>query len=410
LLNPFTIYGKLGFLLAPFLFLFTIVSGSYKPDSQNNLFLFLLMFFIACWGVLFSFVNAIGQFNHLWVVFSLLITLFSAQGLFELCRRLHIDFETFLLLILYVFLLNYLLIIFEFKYPGFRENVEAFLVPSGNVDWRVGFRYRGVASGGGATLSLVTPVVFAITLHLYNKNRIGFLHVLVAMSIALFSTLIIGRTGLILLPLVFLCYIFEIFKKKPSMFSVFNLLSLITVFVCIGIFFYEPIVALFTKKFGSDFINYSFGFLLNGSKGIKSEGTTSIILHFLTVVPKTFPEVLTGYGFYGGSNFEPWTDSGYSRMFLSVGFFFGIIFYVCIVFFYFKDYKYQKFLISSIGLVLLVAEAKEPFLFSGYAARTFIFIIIFIRLDVYNKKRLKFKNGSNSIYWKRNSSSKIINP
>jgi hypothetical protein len=78
------------------------------------------------------------------------------------------------------------------------------------------------------------------------------------------------------------------------------------------------------------FFNYSLGFLFEGSEGLKNEGAVGIILGFLKVFPTTFPEVLIGCGFYGGSEFSPWTDPAYSRMFLSVGYFW--FYFLCLLF------------------------------------------------------------------------------
>ncbi len=138
---------------------------------------------------------------------------------------------------------------------------------------------------------------------------------------------------------------------------------------------------------GLGFFNYSLGFLLEGSEGIKEEGTVSVIFEFLTVVPTTFPEILIGYGFYGGSDFSPWTDAGYSRMFLSVGYVFGLIFYGCFFLLFRNVFLYKSFLFVTIGLLLLVAEAKEPLLFTGYASRTYFMLLVFGLIDKKIKQR-----------------------
>lgn len=384
ILNPYTVYGKPGVVVSLFLVLYSIFKGGYKVSLINNIIIFSVMLFIALWGVFFSFTNGIGQLNHLWVVISFFFTVLSAQALYFLCRRFGIDLNSFLLLILYSLILNYIVVSLEVNYPAVRDVVEGFLAPAGNIDWTEGFRYRGVASSGGAKLSIVAPVAFAITLYLYEEKRVGVIFSLFSFSISLFATLVIGRTGLVLLPLVFVCYMF--FYASSKLFRASWVLSFtILVFAAFVLLYfgYGFIFDYFSEVFGIGFINYSFGFLLEGAKGVEEEGTVGIIASFLTVVPKEFPEVFTGYGFYGGSDFSPWTDSGFSRMFLSVGFLWGFIFYLCIFFFYFQSYVYRKFLIFSIGLVLLVAEAKEPVLFSGNSARIFILIVVFIQMDAY---------------------------
>jgi hypothetical protein len=140
--------------------------------------------------------------------------------------------------------------------------------------------------------------------------------------------------------------------------------------------------------FGDTFVEYAFGFLLKDG-GIQEEGTIGIIVEFLTVLPLDFPQALTGYGFYGGSDFYPWTDSGYSRTFLSVGFLFGFLFYFILFKMYFLPFSENKFLIGSFILLLAVAEIKEPLLYSGAASRMFIFILVYGYFEKIAAKKLK---------------------
>ena len=124
-----------------------------------------------------------------------------------------------------------------------------------------------------------------------------------------------------------------------------------------------------------------FGFIFEGKEGFEEEGTLGILGDFLTVLPNDFSSALFGYGFYGGSEFSPWTDSGYARMFLSVGYFFGALFYFVVIRLYLSKAKLDLFLVYSFVLVLSVAEVKESLLFSGYAARVFIIILTFFTLE-----------------------------
>jgi hypothetical protein len=123
-------------------------------------------------------------------------------------------------------------------------------------------------------------------------------------------------------------------------------------------------------------------------------------------MPATFPEVLIGYGFYGGSDFYPWTDSGYSRMFLSIGYLFGFSFYFCFFFMFRSVIFRKKFIFITIGIILLVAEAKEPLLFAGYGSRVYIILLTFALLE---DKSAKIKNKINKYsYLKSNSYSKAL--
>ena len=392
ILNPYTIYGRPGIVISILLVLYAIRSGVYKTNLKANSLIFSLMICISLFGALVSYLNGIGQFNHPFAVVSLAIVWLSAQSIYKLCVQNGISFDEFALMILHVILLNYSLILMEVNFPALRDAVENFLVPTGNIDWTDGFRYRGISASGGAGLSLLLPITASITLYLYSQMKLGIFFTFISILISLLATLVIGRTGLVLLLIVFTSYLILIITRS------FNRPRIIlgsSVFVILGvlIFFvgYDYLLSYLDEMFGKGFVSYSFGFLFKGREGIESEGTVGTIAKFLSILPTNFPEIITGYGFYGGSDFSPWTDSGYSRMFLSVGWPFGLLFYVCVFYLFFKNFRINMFLILTMGAILLAAEAKEPLLFSGNASRVFILIVVFLSMQ--REAKLSAKNA-----------------
>lgn len=383
ILNPYTVVGNLSYVVVvPFLLISMVIRFRYL--SVNTFFFLGVMAVIAMVGVFVSFTNNIGQFTHLKVAISLLIYVLVAQGVFIYFSKRSFEFNDFVYCALLAVVINGMVILVEVFFPSIRNAIESILVASGNVDWREGFRYRGIASGGGASLSVLVPVAVVMALHLYKEKYIGTTVLIASLSILIFSLVFIGRTGLFLLPLAFLSFIG--FYLKRYFLKTAVLFLLMTLLVGFG---YEYFKQVIIDQYGIGFFNYSLGFLLEGSEGIKEEATVSVIVEFLKVVPTTFPEILIGYGFYGGSDFSPWTDAGYSRMFLSVGYFFGLIFYGCFFLLFRNVFLYKPFLFVTIGLLLLVAEAKEPLLFTGYASRNYFMLLVFGLID----KKIKQRNG-----------------
>ena len=378
-LNPYSQFGPLGaIVLTGFIFYFFI--RCRRVDLELVLILFSLVI-ISMIGVFSSFVHDIPQFVHLKVAVSLAMYVLFAHGLFVFLLRNGLSFNDVVYCALLISVLNCLIIIFEVFFPSFRQIVESFLAPSGNIDWTEGYRYRGVASGGGASLSLLIPVSVVLCLYLYSEKFISVLGVIFYTFILIFAVFFIGRTGLVLLPLViFLYVIFNL--KRYFIKTLFGSLLIVFLFVI----YFDDLRQILIGQYGTGFYEYSLGFLMSGAGGIEGEGTVGIIIEFLSVMPKSFPEVLTGYGFYGGSEFVPWTDSGYSRMFLSVGYLFGLLFYM-LFFLMFRNVLFSKpFLFLTIGSLLLIAEAKEPLLFTGYSARLYILILVLALLE---KKMVK---------------------
>jgi hypothetical protein len=384
-LNPYTKFGPLAYFFLPLLVLPFV--DRLRVIGGDTLFFSFVMVFLSLIGVFSSFVHGIEQFIQFKVAISIFIYILMAYAVFMLAKRAALNFNDLVYQCLLVVIFNSSIIIIQVLLPGFRDFTESFLVLSGNVDWTEGFRYRGVASGGGASLSVLVPVAVVLALHLYYERKIGVFVFFVMASVLIVSLFFIGRTGFLLMPFVFLFFVF--FNMKKYFFNVFFLFSFLASFVFI---FGGEIKEFVISKYGVEFYNYSFGFFLGGVDGLKEEGTVSIIIDFLKVMPTTFPEVLIGYGFYGGSDFYPWTDSGYSRMFLSIGYLFGFLFYLCF-FLMFRSVIFKvRFVFITIGFILLVAEAKEPLLFTGYASRVYIILLAFskfsIRYDKYKANQL----------------------
>ena len=368
ILNPYTVVGPLAYFILPLIIIPFYMRMRFV--GADTLILIYFLIGISLIGVISSFMHGIGQFSHFKVAVSLLAYIFLSYSIFMISRRCGLCFNDLVYLSLLVVFLNSLIILVQVLSPSFRGFTEAFLVLSGNVDWTDGYRYRGLASGGGASLSVLIPVSMVLVFYLYAERYLGIARLVFILSPLVVSLFFIGRTGFFLAPIVFLSFVF--FGFKEHFLKVFSS-ALVVSFLVLA--FGEEVKYFIVDLYGVAFYKYSFGFFLGGAEGLKDEGTIDAVVGFLKVMPVSFPEVLIGYGFYGVGEFYPWTDSGYSRMFLSVGYFFGLAFYF-IFFFMFRDViLYKKYLFLTIGLVLLVAEVKEPLLFTGYASRVYVFLL-----------------------------------
>jgi hypothetical protein len=338
---------------------------------------------ISLWGALMSYVNGIPQLNHLEVTLAFVVLIFGSIGVHAYCEKNKINFNTLLLIIVSVILLNSIIILIETNSLAFKNIIEHILRPAGNIDYLdpENFRFRGLAASGGAGLSVALPMALICSFELYRRRVIT--EFILAISTAIFfsSGLVIGRTGLLFLPIAVLVYFAFNFKYYIDWRRSTRMLTTLIVLIVVSYAIYIYISAYFSEQFGSGFMQYALDFMLEGGTGFKNEGTVKIILHFLTVLPYSFPWAVTGYGFYGGSNFSPWTDSGYPRMFLSVGFILGFIYYICIFFIYAWNHKKKWGIVAPMIIILIFAELKEVLLFSGIASRMFIIVSIFLQLE-----------------------------
>ncbi|MGI0013239.1 MAG: hypothetical protein ACREBU_07340, partial [Nitrososphaera sp.] len=217
---------------------------------------------------------------------------------------------------------------------------------------------------------------------------------------------VIGRSGIVLLVIPMVSYLGLLLSKKNGFYSLLKTFIFVLIFtLLLAPILYGYAAQFFSDMFGEQFVRYAFGFLLEGREGIKEEGTVGIVAEFLTVLPLSFPQALTGYGFYGGSDFHPWTDSGYARTFLSVGFPLGFLFYMLLIRMYLLAFNGNKFLIGAFVFLLAAAETKEPLLYSGLAFRMFILISVYCYCEKIGGREVgKFKMPDVRIFKTINSS------
>tara|TARA_B100000787_G_scaffold35273_1_gene24528 strand:- start:2102 stop:3352 length:1251 start_codon:yes stop_codon:yes gene_type:complete len=379
-LNPYTIYGKPGVIFAGIFAFYSIINGMKKSFFMNFVVPTLLLLTIATFGALSSNINNIPQINHPLTVVALLIMILAANGVFLYCEKKNISIDDFLLLVLLVVVLNSVIILLELQFDSFRSFIEGYLDPisGGSINYAEGYRLRGLASSGGAGLSISIPAALIIALHLFDRDRLNFVFLLILFLILLASVVVIGRTGIVLLIIPVSMYLLLLLFRRNKRHTILKTLFFVLIpLLIVAPLFYQYMSDFFSQMFGDSFVKYSVGFLLDGISGLEEEGTVGVMAEFIKVLPMEFPQALTGYGFYGGSDFYPWTDAGFNRTFLSVGFLFGSIFYVMVFYMYLLPFRINKYLIGTFVLVLTVAEIKEPLLFSGVASRMFILILVY---------------------------------
>jgi hypothetical protein len=392
LLNPYTVIGRPGILISLIFTFYAVYNRNFFLGWLNKITIFHgLLFYIALIGAISSFYHDILQLNHLLAVVSLLAVFLTSAGIWKYCQTNKINTDIILLFAFASVVLNSIIILFQLNFEVFRTVVESFLIEAGNIDYTKGFRYRGLSASGGAGLSILIAAAVPFAFFIFYKKLITIYTLIISIIILFSSCLVVGRTGILLAPIGAIVIIFMHNLQKISISNFIYLIVITLSIILIAPFVHKEISIYLTDKFGEGFMNYAFDFILKGKDGFETEGTVNVIQDFLTVLPSTFPEILIGYGFYGGSDFHPWTDSGYSRMFLSIGFPLGIIFYVLIFRLYLQEVSADnKKLLTAILTILIIAEAKESLLFSGNASRLFVLILVFFVLD--HKAKMKEKN------------------
>lgn len=378
-LNPYTLIGPVGYyLLALFLFFVFCLKKNLlfiKPIFSVALFLMVL-------GLYASLNSGLrGYSSGFLLVPAVTVLIYTSFG-YLLVKYFDFSFKFIVLTVVAAATINGAIIIFEVFLPEFRKIVESLLIDSGNIDWSKGFRFRGIASGGGASLSLFCAFAIHCCLYWYFCLGAKKLNVLLCSSVIAFSVLFIGRTGVFLSGLIAVSWL-AFYKPFSSSHFVFRLFLVVFFVIVIFLFF-----VVGDEIFGPGFTKYVLGAFMS-EEGLSEEGTLQVLLRFWSIYPTEFPAVILGYGSFLNDHL-PYMDAGYNRTVVSLGFPLTLIFYTSILtsFLFLARGNYIFFV--PFLFMLMIGELKESLLFSGYAARAFMICLgswFFL-----NKANLYFKD------------------
>ena len=274
-----------------------------------------------------------------------------------------------------VAVLNSSIILIEFFSPNAKDAIESILlqVENSNINYADHpFRFRGMASAGGAALSVFGGVMLIPLIFLVINDKIHDGLSLLAALIITCSNIFTGRTGLILsIGLSFCLLVIVLVKNIRSGFVGFvRILSLIIFFVTVII-----LMADFTLDPAVEYWAFEWTRNLESSK-IETDSTDAWL--GMLFLPDNPIHLVFGVGFFAGtSNIYPGTDPGYLKTILSIGVPLSILFYGFILLKFSRmiklSPKYLLLVITFLGVMILL-EIKEPFIYQNYVGRV-IFLL-----------------------------------
>lgn len=270
-------------------------------------------------------------------------------------------------LLVFAVILNSMVILIEVAFPPVKVIIEAVLADAGNIDWARAEekRFRGVASAGGASLSVLHAAGFVALflvpgLQKYRKMILG--------GVIILSLVFVGRTGFLIMPILLLLVVF----------SYFGLFRLVQVGGVLGVLcvFTLQILLQFSDQF---YVDYVFGFVYQEFwSWFMSQGGEEVFSFYSS--PESWVNFVFGNGRFDGVwAGEGSVDSAWMRMWTAFGLFAGVIYfsYIAFTFYFFSRRRVLFFFWLSLSLAFL--DFKEMFSFSGYTAR-YIFLVVGIYL------------------------------
>ena len=319
--------------------------------------------------------NARFDYRHLGnlsIIISSLIIGYAANRIWRSDDRDEAASNLFKMYFAIIFV-NSIIITLQVLDPGLRAMIEGIIAESSRTDYLEGIRYRGLASAGGATLSIATAISTVTAIHFAKIKEINWSTAIAIGMINTFAMIFIGRTGFLVL-MAYLLYDTITNVKKIKLIA-----SLFISPIFIWIFYTLVESAVNVNIINIENYRHAFGILLDineyGLTGAaENEGTIPNLLSFFAF-PESIWNLIFGIGnFSGGYLWGYPGDPGLMKVLTLVGLPATIILYLFIIFLTTKlanaSIKYKN-LILFIGLILIVLEIKEPFLFKGSSAKLF---------------------------------------
>ncbi len=310
------------------------------------------------------------------------LLLIAVAGLASFARDSGVSPITLEVLVVLAIFSNAFVILAEWHWPSVLQFLEARLAQAGNSDYTYGVRFRGLANSGGAGGSLVGPIGAVLLLHLYTAKRISIALMLVGMALLAASTMLTGRTGLVLFPIAIALFVAipETRRRIPRVRSgSLRLVALGTVSLLAMFALFSGMARVFEAVDGAEITNYRGGFIAGGVQSWEEEGTLEILMAYVRTIPTDFPEVLTGNGFMGqiGATGPPdyYTDSGLARLFLAVGLPLGLLYLLFALSLLKRPPCMSRKLHGSMLMLLVIAFLKEPLLMNGPGSRILLLLV-----------------------------------
>lgn len=332
-------------------------------EYKNFSLIMIILLLLSLIQSLISFDNT--QFSRLFyfILYSLVSSLLIAQRIKDLKKI------TWLLLI--AISLQAFILIYVFFNPSIKLLLSDYIVYGANFTAEYLYRSFGVTSSSGAALSLTQGLGCGIGFYLLslNKKRFNWLAFILTF-LCFFSTIFVGRTGLVLSLILLLVYTI----------SSFNIKSFLRYSLALIILSSLGIVNTFKSNLDSiqGFSTEYFFHWLSQVIELRDNKTINALARDQPIPELTLQTVFIGTGTISidGANTSG-HDSGFVQTYYSLGLLATVLFYLSFYLFIKKNFKsFNKNILYVIILLSLALEAKEPFLFKyteGFLILTILF-------------------------------------
>lgn len=381
-----------------FIFLISMIGINFYTFIREN---FQVLAFFVVLMLSFGFYSALIEqvmFHHNQTRFELgflrisinnCVMFFIGMCLIYLFKKFNLDRYELLKMFFYVSVLNSALILFSFINQDFRVALESILFqsPTSNINYmELDWRLRGIAAGGGASLSMFNAFSVMCGVLLTENKRVSPTVFLFGSLIITASCIVIARTGL-MVSLAILSFWIFLNLLKPQRQTMLPLIAVFSIFIALVISYIDVFMRVIPWAL-EIFLN-----ILDG-RGASSKSTNELFSMF--DIPDQLVNLLLGFGFIE-SSVEFRSDSGYVKTMYAVGALAAFALYALIFFILFKypvkQIEKGKVYWILFATMLVFTEIKEPFMYQNYLGRALLLFVLFFSPFITVGRR----NSANSI-------------
>lgn len=312
-----------------------------------------------------------------------------------LLRRYGVTFRELILLVQCVITVQAFFIMLYFVSWGFRGIVSAYIPELGSVDHQeVLFRSRGLTHGASATLSVIQSIGILLTAYLLATSRhrsVEYAYLLVSFVALCLSVFLSGRTGFLVLPVVFLYFAILVINKMRLQKNIAYFSAALPL-VMIGAYFlfravYQYVSGGMTMEWGEDVFDRAVRSVTQeffSDSGVTSRTAEILLDHWI------FPTELSVLFFGDPTTWEvkriP-SDIGIVRIWFGLGFVGVLLFYALYLAIFFAMLRKARgleelMMVLCLCAYLFVTELKEPFLNN---VRVNSFVLMFFAYLIYRR-------------------------
>lgn len=273
------------------------------------------------------------------------------------------DFTQFLQLVLFSITVQSIILLISFLHPDFKDFISSLISINSNIELNYQYRAFGLTSSSGAALSIIQSigVICGLTLLNFNSFRLRQLIIILSIILCLFSTIVTGRSGLIISVI--------IITIKAVYFGRFNPIKTVlstSLVLLFALWFFSSLIdpVLENMDFNK---NFFFEWVLQGFE-IKNNRTYTVLSEM--AIPNLTYETFLGTGqiaLPNGLNASG-HDSGFIQTYFSLGFIGSVIFYLGTLNYCWKNSSIISNRKARLWMILIFSimftiELKEPFMF-----------------------------------------------